>query len=229
MIKLNKFNKIFLGFLVFVTLTGCSLSYDDGNNNNNNNETKADVSNNTEVKKDIKVVDAINFTSSYYSDKIHIVLPKISGYYSDSIDSINKKILDENIDYFIYPFDFSNLENVSIMPVYNYTIKNDVLLISIISNTYKSQSGGGSYKNYYFYDIKNDKELKPYDGLKALGFSDEDLLNNSSNCSFENGEPGNKCSIDAIKSDLNLESRSRCSKITVENGNIKLGLTDWCI
>ena len=207
---MNKFNKIFLGFLVFVTLTGCSLSFDDNKDVSEDNN--------------IKVVDAINsFSNLSYSNKIKGELPEIVGYSSSTINSINKSILSENL----LNFYDSNIESATIK--YDYVIKNGILIISTETKISPWNASGNGEFYYHFYDIKNDKELKPYDGLKALGFSDEDLLNNSSNCSFENGEPGNKCSIDAIKSDLNLESRSRCSKITVENGNIKLDLTNWCI
>ena len=201
---MNKFNKIFLGFLVFVTLTGCSLSFDDNKDVSEDNN--------------IKVVDAINsFSNLSYSNEI-------VGYSSSTINSINKSILSENL----LNFYDSNIESATIK--YDYVIKNGILIISTETKISPwNASGNSEFYYFHFYDIKNDKELKSYDGLKALGFSDEDLLNNSSNCSFENGEPGNKCSIDAIKSDLNLESRSRCSKITVENGNIKLDLTNWCI
>lgn len=208
---MNKFNKIFLGFLIFVTLTGCSLSFDDNKDVSEDNN--------------IKVVDAINsFSNLSYSNKIKGELPEIVGYSSSTINSINKSILSENL----LNFYDSNIESATIK--YDYVIKNGILIISTETKISPwNASGNGEFYYVHFYDIKNDKELKPYDGLKALGFSDQDLLNNSSNCSFENGEPGNKCSIDAIKSDLNLESRSRCSKITVENGNIKLDLTNWCI
>lgn len=223
---MNKFSKVFFGFLMLVSITGCTISFDDGDKNNNtNNENKINVSDNTTDKKDIKVVDAVNsFSNLSYSDKINGELPEIIGYSSSTINSINKSILSENLSRFY------NSNPNSIVIDYDYTKKNDTLVISINTKINPwNASGNGEFNFIHFYDIKNDKELEAYDGLKALGYSDQDLLNNSSNCSFENGEPGNKCSIDAIKSDLNLESRSRCSKITVENGNIKLDLTDWCI
>ena len=186
-----KFSSIICVVLIILLLAGCGALYylgivekgkqietaqsEKATLEAKNKELENQISKAEEEKKEITVVDAVNYVDGY--DKLFKVrLPKVVGN-TDTIETLNKKILDEVLPrtYFYSVAHASVPEsfNKGTEMEYKYLIKDDILVIYIYTTIPEGSAvTGGSGKPEieasYYYDIQKDKILSVSDAAEKL-------------------------------------------------------------
>jgi hypothetical protein len=171
-------------------------------NNNEQENTQEEIDNNTEEQTQTYIVDLINEEliqeNTYYLENkdyftempedmklgIKVVLPKlnldtegaksinskIESYYKEYIDKVNTQEKEQEGQKLTY-------QDIN----YTYTIKNNVIYITI-EYLYGVYNGTGSTSyNGYYYNIETGQELTGEEALEKLGVSKEDIIDKINN------------------------------------------------
>ena len=113
---------------------------------------------------------------------------------------------------------------------YKYIIKNNVIiLVTKIHDSSWASTGDGFYKEVYAYDIDSDQEIKLYDALVKMGYTDADFqkLADEGECYEPNADGTDEhkvsCTIDIVKEELGTgTNRSQTTFDINENNEIIL-------
>ena len=193
-------------------------------------------------KKEIKVEELTHIVTEKdengkrYAD---IKVPTITGN-TNNIKVLNKKILENLFSYVLsyneaYKDDGWDNEDREYPGIfyrgeYKYIIKNNVIiLVTKIHDSSWATTGDGFYKEIYVYDIDSDQEIKLYDALVKIGYTDADFqkLADKGQC-YELTADGNDeyeipCTIDIVKEELGAGTdRSQTTFDINENNEIEI-------
>ena len=228
-----------------------ALAYLYTNVNNEYTALKADQINNPTScvkpeedsnKKDVKVEELTHIVTKKDSDGkqyADIKVPTITGN-TNNIKALNKKILENLFNYVLsyneaYKDDgWSNEDReypgIFYRGEYKYIIKNNVIiLVTKIHDSSWASTGDGFYKEVYAYDIDSDQEIKLYDALVKMGYTDADFqkLADEGECYEPNADGTDEhkvaCTIDIVKEELGEgTNRSQTTFDINENNEIEI-------
>jgi len=202
---------VLVGYIIYdKSMIGNKLTITENQNDKGNN-------------KEVEVVDAANFTSTYYlDDTIKFVLPKIINGGKNS-EKLNKIILDTVLSNNVIPnsSDEESEYPKSIKTEYSYRKIGDILIIDVqASKKPWNASGTGDSSYIFYYHISDDKILNEYDVLIYSGYDENEILDKVRNSYSDN----TYCDY----GEENIEKSLTTEKIKelFEKGLLKLIITD---
>lgn len=199
----DKKNIVIALLVIIIIALGGYLIYDKVNNKSNcdTNNKQQEKANNTNADKNnesAKEFNGLNYVGLAYTafkefdwptasvgyeegepkKLVRLVnLPKIN-ITTDATEKLNKKILDDNQNY-INMVKQDNKDNeipASLSTNYTYTVLNNIIFISVVTEYNLYRGSGASYVNVYYYDINADKELTYKETLTKLGVDEKNVL-----------------------------------------------------
>ena len=244
-------NKLLVVALVmsFIVVIALAYFYTDIKNeytalkaNQINNPTSCVKPEEDSNKKDVKVEELTHIVTKKDSDGkqyADIKVPTITGN-TNNIKALNKKILENLFNYVLsyneaykddgWSNEDSEYPGIFYRGEYKYIIKNNVIiLVTKIHDSSWASTGDGFYKEVYAYDIDSDQEIKLYDALVKMGYTDADFqkLADEGECYEPNADGTDEhkvsCTIDIVKEELGTgTNRSQTTFDINENNEIEI-------